>query len=253
MARIFITGSSDGLGLLSAQALAKRGHMVYLHARNPTRAEDARRACPQATDCFVADLASTDETKSLAAQLNQNGPWDAIIHNAGIMRPPPRAPSAANNDFPALFAVNTMAPYLLTCLVDPPAKRYVFLSSSMHQGGDASLKNIEQCGYSDSKLHNIMLAGWFAKRWRGRHVVCNSLDPGWVPTKMGGSGASDDIGAAVDTYMMLAEGSGAASDQTGKYWYHSRERSCKVAAGELERQDKLVELLRDISGVRAPE
>jgi len=251
MSKIFITGSSDGLGLLSAQALAKRGHAVYLHARNATRAEDARRSCPQAAGCFIADLASTDETKSLASQLNENGPWDAIIHNAGIMRSTPRGPNVAN-DLPALFAVNTMAPYLLTCLVDPPAKRYVFLSSSMHQGGDASLKNIEQCGYSDSKLHNIMLACWFAKCFKERGVACNSLDPGWVPTKMGGSGAPDDIGAAVDTYVMLAEGKGAADGQTGKYWYQSRERNFKVAASEEEKQEKLLGLLQGISGVMAP-
>ncbi|KAH8198082.1 hypothetical protein TruAng_007754 [Truncatella angustata] len=97
-----------------------------------------------------------------------------------------------------LFTINTMAPYLLTCLVDPPPKRYVFLSSGMHQGGDASLRNIERCGYSDSKLHNIMLAFWFSRRF-GNKVACNSMDPGWVATKMGGSSAPDDIDAAVDT------------------------------------------------------
>lgn len=123
MSKVFITGSSDGLGLLSARALADRGHQVYLHARNAQRAEDARRGCPQAADCLIADLSSTTETKSLASELNENGPWDAIIHNAGIMR------GGANG---ALFNVNTMSPYLLTCLVDPPPKRYVFLSRSVH-------------------------------------------------------------------------------------------------------------------------
>ncbi|KAF7522537.1 hypothetical protein G7054_g12105 [Neopestalotiopsis clavispora] len=216
MSKIFITGSADGLGLRSAQALTSRGHQVYLHARNAKRAEDARRACPQAADCFIGDLSSPAETKSLAAQLNEKGPWDAIIHNAAIL----------SGGGGTLFTINVLSPYLLTCLVDPPPKRYVFLSSSMHQGGDASLSNIEQCGYSDSKLHNIMLASWFTRKF-GPGVTCNSMDPGWVPTKMGGSGAPDDINAAVDTYVLLAEGKGAAEGQSGKYWYQKRQKNAK--------------------------
>jgi NAD(P)-dependent dehydrogenase (short-subunit alcohol dehydrogenase family) len=120
MGKIFITGSADGLGLMSAQALAARGHQVYLHARNAKRAADARQGCPQAADCLVADLSSPAEAKALASQLNEKGPWDAIIHNAGIMHARPGSGT--------LFNVNTVAPYLLTCLVDPPPKRYVFLS-----------------------------------------------------------------------------------------------------------------------------
>lgn len=142
MSKIFITGSSDGLGLRSAQTLAKRGHSVYLHARNDQRATDARRSYPQEKCCLVADLTSTDETKALASQLNESGPCDAIIHNAGIMHFSRGQPKVAN-DFLALFAVNTMAPYLLTCLIDPPPKRYVFLSAPcitevMHHCGTLS-------------------------------------------------------------------------------------------------------------------
>lgn len=121
----------------------------------------------------------------------------------------------------------------------------------MHQGGDASLSNIEQCGYSDSKLHNIMLASWFAKKF-GPGVTCNSMDPGWVPTKMGGSGAPDDINAAVDTYVLLAEGKGAAEGQSGKYWYQKRQKNAKAAALDEQKQDHLIKLLQDISGVSPP-
>lgn len=120
----------------------------------------------------------------------------------------------------------------------------------MHQGGDASLRDIEKCGYSDSKLHNIMLALWFARHF-GNRAVSNSLDPGWVATKMGGSSAPDDINAAVDTYVMLAEGTGAAEGQSGKHWYQKRERSYKSAAADEKKQDRLIEILRDISGIRA--
>lgn len=83
MAKIFITGSSDGVGSLAAKALAGSGHTVYLHARNAQRAADARAACPQARDVLVGDLSSVEETKALAGQVNELGPWDAIVHNAG--------------------------------------------------------------------------------------------------------------------------------------------------------------------------
>ncbi|KAI1210787.1 NAD(P)-binding protein [Annulohypoxylon truncatum] len=260
MARIFITGSSDGLGLRSAQALVKRGHDLYLHARNGQRAQDARAACPEAKDVFVADLTSTEETKSLAAQLNQTGPWDTIMHNAGLMNGVSNL--KGKEGLPALFAVNTLAPYILSSLIDPPPKRYVFISSGMHHGGDPSLRNIQQAFYSDTKLHNVLLAFWFARRLRDRWVTSNVLNPGWVPTKMGGRNAPDSISAAIDTYVLLAEGSGAAEGKTGKFWYKSRPRGPNGASRESSyerslddetRQDKLIEMLASISGVEPPQ
>ncbi|KAI1454771.1 NAD(P)-binding protein [Annulohypoxylon moriforme] len=260
MARIFITGSSDGLGLRSAQALAQRGHDVYLHARNSQRAQDAHTACPEAKDVFVADLTSTEETKSLATQLNQAGPWDAIVHNAGLMNGVSNL--KGKEGLPALFAVNTLAPYILSSLVDPPPKRYVFVSSGMHHGGDASLRNIQQAGYSDTKLHNVLLAFWFARKFGDRGVLSNALNPGWVPTKMGGWSAPDDINAAIDTYVLLAEGSGAAEGKTGGFWYQSRARTSTGPGRETNyeksvddeaRQNKLIEILARISDVKPPQ
>ncbi|KAI5863571.1 NAD(P)-binding protein [Durotheca rogersii] len=262
MARIFITGSSDGLGLRSAQALAKRGHDVYLHARNGQRAADARAACPAAKDVFVADLTSIEETKALAAQLNRAGPWDAVVHNAGIISSAARL--RGKEGLPALFAVNTVAPYIVASLVTEPTppKRHIFLSSSMHRGGDASLRDLRGSSYSDSKLHNILLAFWFARRLAPQGVLSNALDPGWVPTKMGGRNAPDDINASIDTYVLLAEGSGAAESQTGKYWYHSRPRGSAAsgadsayadAADDEAKQDQLITALEEISGVKPPQ
>ncbi|KAH8648609.1 hypothetical protein BX600DRAFT_555072 [Xylariales sp. PMI_506] len=287
MPKIFITGSADGLGLLSARALAARGHEVYLHARSAQRADDARGACPAAAGCLVADLSSAEETKRLAAELSEKGPWDAIVHNAAIMYS--RSSSggggrgsrtrsgggggggggggqkqeSGSSSYGDLFAINTMAPYLLTCLVNPPAKRYVFLSSGMHQGGDASLRGLESCNYSDSKLHNVMLASYFARRYAPLGVSgCSSMDPGWVPTKMGGAGAPDDINLAVDTYVLLAEGKAAAAAAaaqkgdgaeelpSGKYWYQSREHSAKADAFDVRKQERLIARLEELSGVK---
>ncbi|RYO91392.1 hypothetical protein DL766_001357 [Monosporascus sp. MC13-8B] len=258
MGKIFITGSAEGLGSLSAQALARRGHDVYLHARSAQRAADARAACPQARDVLVADLSSTEETKALAARLSALGPWDAVVHNAGVMHGADglRGPGG----LPVLFATNTLAPYLLTCLVQPPPRRHVFLSSSLHYSGDAAAAGdpdrLRSCGYSDSKLQDILLANWFARRFRRMglgDVTCNSMDPGWVPTKMGGAGATGDIKAAVDTYVLLAEGAAAVEGQTGKYWVSSKEHSPKAEANDEETQDQLIESLAKISGVKPPE
>src|SRR5688572_20647812 len=106
MARIFITGSADGLGLLTAKALVNQDHQVVLHARNPDRAVETKRKLPQAEAILTADLLSLEETKQLAAEVNNLGTFDAVIHNAGVYQVPAQQ----------IFAVNTLAPYILTCL-----------------------------------------------------------------------------------------------------------------------------------------
>lgn len=250
MARIFITGSADGLGSLSAKALVQRGHSVTLHARNAQRAQDAQKACPGAEGVLIADLSSTEATKQLAEELNSKGPWDAIIHNAGVMRI--SSSSKGPEGLPTLFATNTLAPYILTCLVSPPAKRLVFLSSQLHQSGDPSLKDLRSCGYGDSKLHNTMMAFAFAKRMNGVASVF-SLDPGWMPTKMGGGSAPGDINVSVESYVQLAEGSGNAKGLTGKHWFQDGEKGFKKEAGDEKIQEKLLKELEQISGVKIPE
>ena len=198
MARFFITGSSDGLGSLTAKHLLAQGHQVVLHARNAERARDASAHCPGAEAVLIADLSSVDETMSLAAEANRLGPYDAVIHNAGVFLGMERVPGKSG--FPTLFAVNTLAPYLLTCLMARP-KRLVYVSSSMHMGGqpNTNTKDGHQLlgsGYSDSKLHNVMFAKAFARRWP--EVGSYSVDPGWVPTKMGGPSAPGRVEDGVD-------------------------------------------------------
>jgi NAD(P)-dependent dehydrogenase (short-subunit alcohol dehydrogenase family) len=167
MARIFITGSADGLGQLAARQLVQQGHRVVLHARNEQRAKDALQNVSGAETVLAADLSSLDETKKLAAGVNGLGRFDAIIHNAGVYQ------SSAQT-----LNVNTLAPYILTCLIDPP-KRLIYLSSGMHLSGDAALKgliNNSSVSYSDSKLHDLILAKAVARKWNGVYantsVIC---------------------------------------------------------------------------------
>src|SRR5438128_52402 len=112
MARIFITGSADGLGLLSAKALVADGHQVVVHARNAARAQDALARTPGAETVLTADLSRIEDTKLLAAKVNKLGLFDAVIHNAAVYHSP-------GNE---IFAVNTLAPYILTCLIQKPQR-----------------------------------------------------------------------------------------------------------------------------------
>ena len=84
MARIFITGSADGLGQLAAKALIAQGHQVVLHARNETRGQQAMDHAPGAEGVVTADLANIDDTRELASKVNALGRFDAVIHNAGV-------------------------------------------------------------------------------------------------------------------------------------------------------------------------
>jgi NAD(P)-dependent dehydrogenase (short-subunit alcohol dehydrogenase family) len=248
MARFFITGSSDGLGSLTAQRLIKQGHSVVLHARSPQRAADAQKACPGADAVLVADLTSIDETKALAAEANKLGPFEAVVHNAGLFTGYEKV--AGKSGLPSLFAVNVLAPYILTALMERP-KRLIYVSSGLHQGGKLRLDSLEGSQYDDSKLHDIMLAKAFARRWPG--VESNAVDPGWVPTKMGGSGATGNIEESVKTFVMLALGEGAAKGKTGRYFYNSKEKPCLEAANDEAAQDGLLKRLAEISGVEVPQ
>ena len=144
MSRVFITGSSEGLGLMAARLLADDGHSVTLHARSAARAEDARAALPAARAVVVGDLSSIAGMRQVAGQANAGGPYDAVIHNAGVGYREPRR-IRTDDGLEHVFAINVLAPYLLTGLIERPG-RLVYLSSGMHRGGDPGLTPGGQVG-----------------------------------------------------------------------------------------------------------
>jgi len=241
MSRVFISGSSDGLGLLAAQLLVRDGHKVTLHARNDARAADTRRSLPQAEAIVVGDLSSILQMRWVADQVNKLGRHDAVIHNVGVGYREPRRIETVDG-LSHVFAINVLAPYLLTALVTPP-DRLVYLSSGMHQGGDAHLDDLQWTkrrwngsqAYSDSKLLDVVLAFAVARRWPS--VLSNALEPGWVPTKMGGSGATDDLSLAPITQAWLAVSDDPAAKVTGQYFYHQKLRRVHPAAQRVNIQD----------------
>jgi NAD(P)-dependent dehydrogenase (short-subunit alcohol dehydrogenase family) len=255
MARILITGSSDGLGLMVGQVLADQGHRVVLHARSDARATDAKKALPKTEAVVVGDLASLAATKELAAQVNALGSFDAIIHNAAVgYREGPRTTS---DGLPHVFAINTLAPYVLTALIERP-KRLVYLSSGMHERANANLDDIlwrkrkwdGSSAYAESKLHDVLLAFAVARLWP--NVVSNAMTPGWVPTKMGGAGAPGDINQAHLTQAWLATSDEAAARTTGGYFYHLQHRGPNPEAKDVALQDRLLGICKEISGVDLP-
>jgi NAD(P)-dependent dehydrogenase (short-subunit alcohol dehydrogenase family) len=240
MAKIFITGSADGLGLLAAKSLIEQGHEVYLHARNQARKEETFKNIMGAKAMLVADLSDLEQIKQLAKQVNELGRFDAIIHNAGVY-------TASGKD---IFTVNVLAPYMLTCLIEKP-KRLVYVSSDMHLGGQSKLDSIKTNGdtinYSDSKLQALLLCKAFARHWSD--VFANALHPGWVPTKMGGKGATDDLQMGFETQVWLAVSNDKEALVNGKYFFHKKESRYNPEADEIDLQDKLITLCSDITGV----
>ncbi len=256
MARVFITGSSDGLGRMAAQILVEQGHLVVLHARNPRRAEEALAAVPGAETVVVGDLSNIQQMHTVAEQVNALGSFDGIIHNAGVYYHEPQR-IATEDGLPLVFAVNTLAPYVLTALIRKP-KRLIYLSSMFHQKGDASLQDLawEQRpwqgpqAYADTKLHDVILAFAVARLWLD--VLSNALEPGWVATKLGGPEATDDLDAGCRTQAWLAVSDDPAAKVSGQYFYHLKLRSPNRAARDVERQEKLLDACKQFSGVELP-
>jgi NAD(P)-dependent dehydrogenase (short-subunit alcohol dehydrogenase family) len=241
MARIFITGSSAGLGQLAAELLINQGHQVVLHARNEKRARDVLESIPDAEAVLICDLANIEETKQLAAEINALGHFDAVIHNAGINR----------GSGQEILAVNTLAPYILTCLIQKP-QRLIYLSSNMHWHGDPSVKHITSgkgnISYSDSKLHVVLLTKAVAHKWP--EVYANAINPGWVPTKMGGRSAPDDLEKGFETQAWLAVSNDNEAKVSGRYFFHKRETDSHSATDNTAFQEEFLAACEQLTGVR---
>ncbi|HEY5807216.1 MAG TPA: SDR family NAD(P)-dependent oxidoreductase [Povalibacter sp.] len=250
--RIFITGSTDGLGRGAAVALMEEGHQVVLHARSKERAAALADLVPRAAGLVIGDLASAAQTRALADQVNKIGRMDAVIHNAGIFREPSRGTTPENHA--KVLAVNTLAPYMLTSLIERP-DRLIYVSSSMHHGGDDSLRDIDWIerrwdtnrAYSESKLYVTALAFAVARRWP--KVLSNAVDPGWVPTKMGGPGAPDDLEKGHLTQTWLAVSDEPPAKVSARFWHHRQQQKPAEESLDPGFQDRLIARLAELTGV----
>jgi NAD(P)-dependent dehydrogenase (short-subunit alcohol dehydrogenase family) len=240
MARIFITGSADGLGRAAAVTLLEDGHEVIVHARSTQRLTAVNGLIDGGATAVVGDLADMDQTRAVAEQVNRLGRVDTVIHNAGIY-------SGRH-----IMPVNVVAPYLLTALIDRP-QRLVYLSSGSHYGGRAQVAGVDWSGqrrtgsYSDSKLFVTTLAVAIARIWPGVHS--NAVDPGWVPTRMGGPSAPDDLRLGHLTQEWLATSDEPEARSSGGYWFHQQLRSPHKAVHNSQFQDDLLDALTRFTGI----
>lgn len=245
MALVLVTGASAGLGRATAEALIRDGHEVVVHARSSGRPlESALREGAGGT--VFADLGAASQVAGLAGELTAFGRFDAVIHNAGVL------------EGPDVFAVNLVAPYLLTALMPLP-RRLIVLSSSMHLNGSTDLNGLDFAtaarrsrAYDDSKLYLTTLA--MALDGRYPDLLTHAVDPGWVPTRMGGPSAPDDLDEGNRTQVWLATAPEAEiHPRSGGYWHHRAPRRAHPAATDPDFQRTLLDLLEAQTGVALPE
>jgi NAD(P)-dependent dehydrogenase (short-subunit alcohol dehydrogenase family) len=251
--RIFITGSSDGIGLETARQLATAGHQVVLHARDTARAGDAVRALPTAAAVVTGDLSSLEGTRALAAAAAAEGPFDSIVHNAGVGGGVP-ASSLTEDGIERIFQINTVAPYLLTALMPAPG-RLVYLTSGLESAGRVDFDDLQYVSrpwdgmqaYSDSKLYDVVLAFAVARLWPT--VISNAVDPGWIRTKLGGPQATDDLPEGAETQAWLAASDDPDALASGRYLKRGKELEPNPAARRVDVQDRLLTELAALTGV----
>lgn len=236
--RVFITGSTSGLGLLTAQQLIADGYQVYLHARNHDRATMVHSKCPQAAGIMIGDLSNVDDLKRIAMEVNKLGRLTSIIHNAGVYTSNQRL----------TFQVNVLAPYVLTALINPP-ERMIYTASNMHAGAPLEIQQLHgQMNYSTSKLAVLLLMKKVARL--DRQTVVSAVDPGWVPTKMGGKNAPDRLEDGYQTQVWLTEKRDAGP--TAQYYYHQHLQSYDQRVDSLMLQDQLTNYLEGLTRVDIP-
>jgi NAD(P)-dependent dehydrogenase (short-subunit alcohol dehydrogenase family) len=200
----------------------------------------------------IGDLSSIAEMREVSAQVNELGELDAIIHNAGVGYRPPFVET--EDGLPHVFAINTLAPYLLTALIQKPG-RLIYMSSGLHREADTSLNDViwrkrrwkGLQAYCDSKFHDILLAFAVARRWPD--VLSNSLEPGWIPTRMGGPEAPEDPRDGTATQVWLAVSNDPEALVSGQHFYHQRVRDPHPHTYDVDRQNQLLVECAGISGV----
>jgi len=241
--RIFVSGSADGLGKATAKSLLAEGHEVVVHVRGEGRRTAVEDLVMAGATAVVGDLASLEQTRALADQVNALGPVDVVIHNAGVY------------SGPTVLPVNVVAPYVLTAWIQRPA-RLIYLSSGMHRGGRPELAGLDWGGgratasYADSKLFVTALAAAVARL--SKDVLSNSVNPGWVPTKMGGPNAPDDLRLGHLTQEWLATSDAPEARTSGGYWHHQRRATAHSSVHDQGFQDRLLEELERATGTRLP-
>lgn len=263
---ILITGATDGLGKGIALDLARRGATILVHGRDVKRIESTVSEIRQVgkggcVRSYKADFASLEQVRGMAGQLLSNEPrLDALVNNAGVgIRVPGDGARAESADgFEYRFAVNYLAPYLLTRLLLPALRasapsRIVNVSSAGQQAIDFDEVMLERGytgvrAYCQSKLAQILFTVDLAEELRGTGVTVNALHPAtYMPTKIVDHPIST-LKEGVDATVRLVVD--ASLDNTSGLYFSGLEKArADKQAYQAEARKKLRELSNRVTGL----
>jgi NAD(P)-dependent dehydrogenase (short-subunit alcohol dehydrogenase family) len=218
MTTICITGATDGIGLATAERLLAAGHRVLVHARSLERGEKVVAALEGDVALVTGDLASLAEVDDLARQIAEHGPLDVLVNNAGVWVRGD-VPRTSVDGFETTFAVNVLAPHVLTTrLAEHLTGRLIWLGSGMAGSGhpdpaDPGARTDPSRAYADSKASDVLLAGAWGRRLP--RVGSVAVDPGWVKTKLASAGAPGTVDSSADSLTYLCTEADLGS---GLYW-----------------------------------
>ena len=249
MATVCITGATDGIGLATAGVLLAGGHRVLVHARSEARGRPVVQGLDGDAHLVTGDLAQLAEVRSLAEQIAGHGPLDVLVHNAGVWVRGD-TPRVTPDGFETTFAVNVLAPHLLTALLrDRLSGRLLWLGSGMARSGrvrpDAlGAERDPRQAYADSKACDVALAMAWGRRLP--QIASAAVDPGWVKTKLASRGAPGDPRESADTLSYCA----TEADLTrGPYWRDRRPLPVPAHLRDPALQDTLAAACDRLAGV----
>jgi NAD(P)-dependent dehydrogenase (short-subunit alcohol dehydrogenase family) len=257
---ILITGATDGIGLLTAQALAAEGHKILLHGRNAAKLEAAAKTVGGTTEQYLADLSNMADVRALTASIRaKHSQVDVIINNAGILKTP-NTETPDGHDI--RFVVNTFAPYALTrdlLPIIPTDGRVVNLSSAAQAPIDLDAmlgrKKLDVMGaYAQSKLAITIWSREMAKELPEGPVIV-AVNPGsLLASKMVKEGfgiAGNDLSIGVNILREAALGASFA-DASGKYFDNDSGQFAQPHAAALDTTHS-AEVMEAIQDVLAPQ
>jgi len=255
---IFITGATDGIGRETALEFARKGATVLVHGRDRNRCESVceqirREGRSRTADYVLADLSSQHQIVEMAQQVKRKySSIDVLVNNAGVYM---HSREITEDGLEATFAVNHMAPFLLSqlligLLAAARGPRVITVSSVAHTRAQVDFQNLQgekhfeaYGAYALSKLGNILFSNAFARKVADRGVTSNSLHPGVIGTKLlmegFGMGGDDlETGVATSIYLALAS---EVDGITGKYFQKSAESKASAMAADTVLQEKFWE------------
>ena len=247
MTTICLTGSTDGIGLAAARTLLADGHRVLVHARSQARGRPVVDALSGDVDLVVGDLASLRDVRALAERLRAE-PLDVLAHNAGVWVRDD-TPRITADGFETTFAVNVLAPHLLTSLLAGHLSgRLLWLGSGMAVpgrpkptalGGERETRQ----AYADSKACDIALALAWGRRLG---LPSAAVDPGWVKTKLASSGAPGEVEDGADTLAWCCV---QAPLQEAPYWKDRRPATVPGRLRDAGLQDAVAVACDRLAGI----